>query len=165
MSDTASPASTAAVITPEQLLKHWQGHRALTRKMIEAFPDDQLFTFTLGGMRPFSELVMEFLQMAVPTVRGVVTKEWAGFGDGSEAPKTKADLLRLWDQSTEEIDRLWPRITTERFQENELAFGQYEGPVHWLILYVIDNEIHHRGQGYVYLRALGVEPPPFWERG
>ena len=26
-------------------------------------------------------------------------------------------------------------------------------------LYVIDNEIHHRGQGYVYLRALGIEPP------
>ena len=26
------------------------------------------------------------------------------------------------------------------------------------------NEIHHRGQGYVYLRALGIEPPPFYER-
>ncbi|RYD85889.1 MAG: damage-inducible protein DinB, partial [Sphingobacteriales bacterium] len=32
------------------------------------------------------------------------------------------------------------------------------------ILYFIDNEIHHRGQGYVYLRALGIEPPFFWER-
>jgi uncharacterized damage-inducible protein DinB len=26
------------------------------------------------------------------------------------------------------------------------------------------NEIHHRGQGYVYLRTLGIEPPPFYER-
>ncbi|NLG08337.1 MAG: damage-inducible protein DinB, partial [Deinococcales bacterium] len=33
-----------------------------------------------------------------------------------------------------------------------------------LVQYAIDNEIHHRAQGYVYLRALGVEPPPFWER-
>ena len=31
-------------------------------------------------------------------------------------------------------------------------------------LYLIDNEVHHRGQGYVCLRALGVEPPPFRER-
>jgi uncharacterized damage-inducible protein DinB len=31
-------------------------------------------------------------------------------------------------------------------------------------MYAIDNEIHHRGQGYVYLRALGIVPPPFWER-
>lgn len=38
------------------------------------------------------------------------------------------------------------------------------GVVHDLLLYVIDNEIHHRGQGYVYLRALGIEPPPFYER-
>jgi uncharacterized damage-inducible protein DinB len=29
---------------------------------------------------------------------------------------------------------------------------------------VIDNEIHHRGQAYVYLRALGLDVPPFWER-
>jgi uncharacterized damage-inducible protein DinB len=35
--------------------------------------------------------------------------------------------------------------------------------VHDLILCVIDKEIHHRGQGYVYLRALGIEPPPFYD--
>ena len=38
------------------------------------------------------------------------------------------------------------------------------GILHDLILYVIDNEVHHRGQGYVYLRAMGIEPPPFYER-
>jgi uncharacterized damage-inducible protein DinB len=45
------------------------------------------------------------------------------------------------------------------------GFGmKYPGVVHDLILYVIDNEIHHRGQGYVYLRALGIEPPAFYDR-
>jgi uncharacterized damage-inducible protein DinB len=55
-------------------------------------------------------------------------------------------------------------IPIERFQDRMNAFGQYEGVVHDLLLYIIDNEIHHRGQGYVYLRALGVKPPHFWER-
>jgi uncharacterized damage-inducible protein DinB len=32
------------------------------------------------------------------------------------------------------------------------------------IQYAIENEIHHRGQAYVYLRALGIEPPSFWKR-
>jgi uncharacterized damage-inducible protein DinB len=27
------------------------------------------------------------------------------------------------------------------------AFGQYPGKVYDLVLYAIDNEIHHRGQG------------------
>ena len=31
-------------------------------------------------------------------------------------------------------------------------------------IYAVDNEIHHRAQGYVYLRALGIEPPAFYER-
>ena len=51
-----------------------------------------------------------------------------------------------------------------RFPETATAFGQFTAPIHDLILYVIDNEIHHRGQGYVYLRALGIEPPPFYDR-
>ena len=51
-----SPNASATIFTPQQLLTHWQGHRGLTRKMIEAFPDDKLFTYSIGGMRPFSEL-------------------------------------------------------------------------------------------------------------
>lgn len=150
------------VITPEALLKHWQGHRGLTRRMIEAFPEKDLFNFSIGGMRPFSELALEFIGMAAPTLKGVVNKEWAN--DDSAKPATKAELLKRWDAATEEINDLWSKIPAGRFQETDTAFGQWTMPVHDLLLYVIDNEVHHRGQGYVYLRALGIEPPPFYDR-
>ena len=156
-------AAPAAFTTPAELLKHWQGHRKLTRRMIEAFPEDKLFAFSIGGMRPFGELAKEMLGMAEPTVAGIVTNEWKSF-EMSKA-NTKADLLRLWDESTKKINALWPKVSAERFHETLTAFGQYTMPGYELVLYVVDNEIHHRGQGYVYLRALGVEPPPFWERG
>ena len=149
-------------ITPDRLLEHWQGHRRLTRRVIEAFPDDQLFTFSVGGMRPFGVLAMEMLTMAVPMVRGVLSDEWNAASSRDARPK--AEVLRLWDESTEQLNALWPQIPPERFLEKRTAFGQYPGVVHDLILYVIDNEIHHRGQGYVYLRALKVEPPAFYDR-
>lgn len=95
-------------------------------------------------------------------VRGVVSGEWAQ--TVTKEPRTRQELLRLWDETTEQINGLWPQIPLKRFQETTTAFGQYEGRVSDLLFYVIDNEIHHRGQGYVYLRALGVEPPPFYER-
>ncbi|HEX8849468.1 MAG TPA: DinB family protein [Gemmatimonadaceae bacterium] len=157
-----TPASTATFITPDALLQHWQGHRRLTRRMIAAFPEDKLFTFSIGGMRSFGELASEMLGMAVPTVRGMVTNEWDEFAMGKAT--SLSDLLRQWDQSTMELDALWPKIPVERFAETLTAFGQYTMPGHALVLYCVDNEIHHRGQGYVYLRALGIEPPPFWER-
>ena len=161
---TMAPSSTAApVMTPEQLLQHWQGHRTLTRRTIAAFPDDKLFTYSVGGMRAFSVLAMEFLGMGVPTLHGVITGEWKSF----DPPKvtTKAEILRLWDEATAQINKMWPKIPAKRFQEVDKAFGQWEMTIYALLLYIIDNEIHHRGQGYVYLRSLGIEPPPFWERG
>ncbi|HLG57381.1 MAG TPA: DinB family protein [Vicinamibacterales bacterium] len=70
----------------------------------------------------------------------------------------------MWDEATPQLDALWKTIPAETFAETMTAFGQYTAPLYDLILYVIDNEIHHRGQGYVYLRALGIEPPPFHDR-
>lgn len=160
---TMPPSATAApIMSSQQFLEHWQGHRALTRRVIDAFPDDKLFTFSVGGMRPFSGLAMEFIGMAVPTLNGVITGNWAQFS--SPKATNKAELLRMWDDATVEIDTLWPTIPAARFQEVDTAFGQWKMAIYDLLLYVRDNEIHHRGQGYVYLRSLGIEPPPFWER-
>ncbi|HEX8242626.1 MAG TPA: DinB family protein [Longimicrobium sp.] len=158
----STSAPSAGFISPEALLEHWQGHRRLTRRVIEAFPDDQLFTFSIGGMRTFGELAMEMVSMAAPMARGVATGDWNTSWDREAKPKE--EILRRWDEGTEEIDRLWAQIAPEKFAESMVAFGQYPGRAHDLILYVIDNEVHHRGQGYVYLRALGIEPPPFYER-
>ena len=163
MIETTAP-DTTAILTPETLLKHWQGHRRLTRRVIEAFPEDKLFTFSIGGMRPFSEFVLEFLKMADPIVHGVATGEWKSL-ELAESPKTKAELLRLWDEATVAINKIWATIPPDRFRKVDKAFGMWEGENIGTILYGIDNETHHRAQGYVYLRALGIEPPPFWERG
>ena len=155
-------ADAPSFITADALLEHWQGHRRLTRRVIDAFPDDQLFTFSIGGMRPFGALALEMLTMAVPMIRGAASDDWTT--PGSRDAQPKGEILRRWDKSTEELNTLWAKLPAQRFGETVTAFGQYTGALHDLILYVIDNEIHHRGQGYVYLRALGIEPPPFYER-
>lgn len=159
-------AATAVVpvLTSEELLQQWQGHRRLTRRAIEAFPEDKLFSFSIGGMRTFSELAMEMLKIAAPVAHGIATGKWEEWSEDHSGPKTKAELLALWDESTAAIDRVWPTIPPDRFRKVDKAFGQWEGKGIDTILYAIDNEIHHRGQGYVYLRALGIEPPAFWDR-
>ena len=159
---TSSP-NAAPIMTSQQFLEHWQGHRALTRRLIDAFPEDKLFNYSVGGMRPFSTLATEFIGMAVPTLNGVISGKWDQFAEAKAT--TKAELLRQWDDATAQINELWPRIPAGRFQETDTAFGQWTMPIYELLLYIRDNEIHHRGQGYVYLRSLGIEPPPFWERG
>lgn len=154
----------ATFLKSDELLEHWQGHRNLTRKVIEKFPEKELFEFSVGGMRTFAELSKELLAIAVPGLKEIVTNNSVPFDEKREGIKTKADILKAWDESTVLIDEYFNQISEERFRETHNLFGHYEFPIYQNILYFVDNEIHHRGQGYVYLRALGIEPPFFWER-
>jgi hypothetical protein len=52
-------ANSTSFIAPDALLAHWQGHRRLTWPAIDAYPEDELFNFSLGGMRPFGGLALE----------------------------------------------------------------------------------------------------------
>ncbi|MBC9932999.1 DinB family protein [Chitinophaga qingshengii] len=150
-------------ISSSQLLEHYQGHRRLTRRMLEAFPEEHFFHYSVGGMRPIAAMAMEFINMTRMGVTGVATHNWQTVGK-KEQPATKQAILDLWDENTQLINEYWPQITEERFQETDKAFGMYEGVVYSLMLYIIDNEIHHRGEMYVYFRSLGLEPVPFYER-
>jgi uncharacterized damage-inducible protein DinB len=113
-------------------------------------------------MRTFGVMGNELLAIAGPMMQGLVTGDWEEYA--AKDIDSKAALLAHWDESTKEIDEFWSQLPGDGFTRTVTAFGQFTGPVHWQILYAIDNEIHHRGQGYVYLRALGVAPPAFYER-
>lgn len=152
------------IMSPEAILSHWQGHRNLTRRVIEAFPEKELFEFSIAGMRSFAQLAIELLSIGGPGLKGIVNKAVSPYSEDEIKISTKKELLEKWDAETEVINRYFRQIPEERFPENFNLFGQYAFPVIQNVLYFIDNEIHHRGQGYVYLRALGIEPPPFWER-
>ncbi|OIQ19278.1 MAG: damage-inducible protein DinB [Flavobacterium sp. MedPE-SWcel] len=169
MENNVLKAPSVPILINETLLVYWQGHRALTRRVIEAFPEKELFTYSVGGMRPFAVLAMEMIDLAGPGMYGLITDEWDDYDElphhNSEGiPDTKQELLDLWDEITEVLNKLWPELDNIDLDKRIVAFGQFEDSVRDTLLYYIDNDIHHRGQGYVYLRSLGIEPPFFWER-
>jgi uncharacterized damage-inducible protein DinB len=167
MKDESQP--TLKLISSNELFNHWQGHRRVTRRVIEAFPGDKLFEYSVGGMRPFADMVKEIMGISATGVKGLATDNWESIKEldyhaGTSNASSKTELLAAWDKVSEMICEDWQRITQQRFQEVVVAFGQYEGNCYGIILYFIDNEIHHRAQATVYLRSLGIEPPAFWDR-
>lgn len=155
--------------SPDAILNHWQGHRRLTRKVIKAFPEKELFDFSIGGMRPFSEMIREIIAIADSGMQDLFSNSSTpinelGHHAGKAFANSKEDILNAWDAVTYKIDSLWHLTPHQRFQEVIKAFGAYEGITSDIIFYWIDNEIHHRAQGFVYLRALDIEPPAFWDR-
>ncbi|KAA5540377.1 DinB family protein [Adhaeribacter rhizoryzae] len=164
MDNTITENKVTSVITSAELLEHWQGHRGLTRRVIEAFPEKELFEYSIGRMRPFAGMVQELLAIAVPGLREITSGGTEELNEHLDQATSKANILALWDEATAEINRYWALIPAERFHDTIRTFGQYEGTVYSSIFYFIDNEIHHRAQAFVYLRSLGIEPPYFWQR-
>lgn len=160
--------STSTFITPEALLEHWQGHQRLTRRTLEALPEDQLFSFTPAPpMRSFGVLILEVINMVEPTLHGLRTGAWPELdweAIRKQPQPSKTELLGRWDETSQVLQEQWPDIPERRFHEVDTAFGQWTMPGAEMVLYLIDNEIHHRAQGYVYLRLLDIEPPAFYER-
>ena len=154
---------STALISKSDLLTHWLGHRNLARRTIEKFPEDKLFTFQVEGMRTYADMIKELLSIAVPGLTDIVYNETTPFSH-ELSYSTKAELLQAWDEATPQIEVLYNAIPEDRFHEDFNLFGEYKFPIIQNIQYFIDNEIHHRAQGYAYLRLLHIEPPFFWER-
>ncbi len=151
-------------LTPAQLLEHWLGHRRLTRRTIEVFPEPALFAHHAPGMRTFADMVAELNTFLVPTLLGAISGAWHWPTGTRRDATTKDDLLRAFDGVSGELERLLPSIPETRFLEIDEPLPGRREPVIASLLYFIDNEVHHRAQGYVYLRQLGLEPPPFYRR-
>lgn len=78
-------------------------------------PEDQLFSFSVGSMRPFGHLAIEMVSMAAAGIRGLATGQWTMVSDllhhsGASALGTREQLLEAWDGRTKHIDALWPQI-------------------------------------------------------
>ena len=148
------------LLTPDLLYTNFQDVRALTRNVIKTFPEKDLFEFSIANLRPFSAMVEEFV-MLVDGVFGEILKDKHQKIIENTFPNNKSEILSIWDKTSKIINEEWREITDYSQEltlyQNTFSFTQW-------ILYLIENETHHRGQGYTYLRALHIEPPLFWDR-
>ncbi|AFZ67872.1 DinB family protein [Deinococcus peraridilitoris] len=161
----AVESSAQTLPSSTELLAHWEGHRRLTRRTIERFPTDALFTFTPAPpMRPFGTMMLEVLGMVQPTLHGLLHGVWERSLQDFSAVETKEALLAAWDETGSWLQAQWAVLPAQRLADVESVYGMPRQTNVHVVLYLLDNEVHHRAQGFVYLRLLGIEPPAFYER-
>ena len=131
------------VLTPEALLTNLKDVRALTRKVIEAFPEKDLFEFSIANLRPFSGMVEEFLRVMDYLFKERFQEQHTLFLEGA-FPTTKAEVLALWDRATEILDREWQKVGdyTQPFTIYQMTFSFAQ----W-ILYFIETRVTTADKG------------------
>ncbi|MGG4266771.1 DinB family protein [Peribacillus simplex] len=152
-------------LSKEGLLNILEGNRRLTMRVIEAFPEEELFHYTPAEkLRPFAEMVKEIMNIETGYMRGIALSVWE-FPDSFAALSTKRALISACEAVRQDTRKLWGQITEETLEavEKDPFFGPSQSHFERL-QYALENEIHHRGQGYIYLRTLDIEPPEFFVR-
>jgi uncharacterized damage-inducible protein DinB len=157
----------------DELGHFWErfaAHRRVTLRLIEAFPEAHLFSYRPSAdLRTYGEIANELLWEEMLIVR-LATQGAGSKGDLEQRrqqrqPEDKAGLLAAFDEAHRASAQLWATMTFERFEASEADpwTGQVAS-VRSRLEGLLDHEIHHRGQGYIYVRLLGIEPPDFWQR-
>jgi uncharacterized damage-inducible protein DinB len=151
------------LLTPESLWNYWEGHRRLTLRTLQVFPEDQLKVFQIGEMRTFADLMTEIIQVEESTFSGLQSGVWA-WEPKPVKSDTKADLLEAFAHSRAQAKAIYDQLEIDKLLKVEKDAWGMTSTNFERLMYLVDNEIHHRAQGYVYLRQLGLEPPAFYDR-
>ena len=137
----------------------------ITLRAIEAVPADQVDSRPIRDMRTPKELVAHMAETmrccAVGTTQGkIVQDDNAEKGGGLT---TREDLVRAMRNAWKSADAAVQSLTEAQATATVETPWGFSPPAWVCVQIIFDEHIHHRGQLYAYLRALGVEPPFMWD--
>lgn len=135
-------------------------------RLIESIPGDQYHAHPFKGMRSAAELVAHVSGGIIRDIpqgvaRGEIKSNDAGEANTARSLASSADAVAFARRCWKEADSAITSIDDAHLNGMVKAWGSsMPGSVCMHIL--SDELLHHRGQLYVYARALGGSPPFVW---
>ncbi len=150
------------------ITQSWDHYRQVVGvglRAVAALPEASLDTHPIPGMRTPKQLAVHLFAGTHEFPRAVVAGKIGDYDEDAIAAglETKAELLawcrRQWDEGTAIVQAL---TDAQIAAIVETPWGvDFPG---FVLMKITEDEFwHHRGQLYVYLRALGVEPPMLYD--
>ncbi|BFH12962.1 DinB family protein [Paenibacillus melissococcoides] len=146
----------------EALLEAWMKQRTILEKLLLAIPDQHANFAPWDGAMTVSALAQHIGASADMFIRLAKTGEGQiGMPPTVECPSMKEvrRIVQEWTASTAGIFRTLTAEDLETVYHS--PFPNLDGPRSKLVRLVIDHEIHHKGQLFVYARMLRVKELPF----
>jgi uncharacterized damage-inducible protein DinB len=149
--------------TIQPFLHYFASVRERTMRVARTIPPDKLDwtyapgKFTLGDL--LRHIVVGERYLWAETLQGKPSRYTT---HGKELVDGYENLLRFMEKLHAESIEIFSRLTDDELQAKcQTPDGASITSWKWLRL-MVEHEIHHRGQIYLYLGILGVETPPLY---
>lgn len=139
----------------------------ITRRVIQAFPEDKLDWTPAEGSRTARQIIAHVYGMlashAAAVLKGSLTEEEHNAAE--RTPEGGVGELLDWCEARFDEFQRDARLATDEQLASKVKFfyGEFAGGT--ILMCVLDEHWHHRGQLTVYLRLLGITPPNLYDYG
>ena len=151
------------ITSVKSFLQYYERIRERTLKLINVVPSDQLdFTykrgkFTIGDQIRHIAAIERYLYAETIAGRPSIYR-----GCGKELANGYEDVIKYFNDLHEESLEIFRNLSDEDLNNRCITLGN-SGIVVWKWLRaMVEHEIHHRGQLYMYLSLLDVKTPPIF---
>jgi uncharacterized damage-inducible protein DinB len=145
-----------------QLVKEWQRAKAYTLEYLDAMPKDKYGFKAQDSIRSFAQQMLHLAQDIVIMTSYGTGKErmWQGEILEQRPSAQTADSVKYFVTAGYDygIDAI-QSMDASKFEEKVKSRNFEETRFAWL-LKAFEHQTHHRGQTTIYLRLLGIKPPP-----
>lgn len=147
----------------ESFLAYWRSIRGRTRRVVAAIPEERMEWAPEPGRWTLGDLVRHLAALE----RWMFAENFAGrpsryAGHGPELASGKEAVLAYLDRMDEETTAIVRELGDARLRETCTTPGGAELAVWKWMRAMVEHEVHHRGQIYLYLGLLGVATPPLY---
>jgi uncharacterized damage-inducible protein DinB len=129
-------------------------------KAIEIVPEDKLDWAPAEGMLSLGNLFMHINEASAWWIDKIIDD--LPYKDMTPCPSvSKQEILAMLEEHWQRLDNFFARSPeiiekTYEFKKPDKTL-KFEG--HWILLHLLEHDIHHRCQINQYLRILGITPP------
>jgi uncharacterized damage-inducible protein DinB len=160
LSSTIQAQLTESVKT--QLIKEWQRAKVYTLEYLDTMPKDKYGFKPQDSIRTFAQQMLHLAQDIVIMVSIGTGKDriWQGQLLEARSSAQTADSVRYFVSAGYDygIDAI-QNMDASKFEEKVKSKSFEETRFVWL-LKAFEHQTHHRGQTTIYIRLLGIRPPP-----
>jgi uncharacterized damage-inducible protein DinB len=149
--------------TIKPFLKYFDSVRERTMRVTRLIPPDKLDwtcapgKFTLGDLPRHLAVVERYLW--AENIQGKPSRYTS---HGKELADGLDSIVAFMEKLHAESMEIFGRLTDDDLARNCTTIAGTEVPIRLCLRAMVEHEIHHRGQMYLYLGMLGVPTPPLF---
>jgi uncharacterized damage-inducible protein DinB len=144
---------------------HFRQIVGIGNRLIDALPEDKLDAHPIPKMRTPKELVVHQYGMLRSIAEGTIAGEIKELDENTVTPslRSKADLVRYCGECWTAANKAAQSITDEKLNAMVKTPWGISMPGFASVGVIYDEFVHHRGQMFTYVRALGGDVPMMWD--